>query len=142
MSDKKTSVYRILDANMNRLREGLRTIEEYYRFIENNEQVSITLKGLRHDLTKIEQNLGRDNLIINRDTATDCFSKENRPEELTRNNPEDIVYASFKRTQEAARVIEEYSKVANCPDASQVAKVLRFSLYSLEKTLWINKKND
>lgn len=104
--------------------------------MENNSELSIQLKGLRHDLIEIEKLLGRNNLISNRDTATDCFSKENRPEELTRECVEDIVYASFKRTQEASRVIEEYSKIAGSPDASACAKTVRFSLYTIEKALW------
>lgn len=139
---EKSSVFRILDANLNRLREGLRVIEEYFRFMENNSELSIAFKGLRHDLIEIERFLGRNNLILNRDTATDCFSKENRPEELTRECVEDIVYAGFKRTQEASRVIEEYSKIAGSPDASARAKTIRFSLYTIEKTLWKTINNE
>jgi hypothetical protein len=139
---EKSSVFRILDANLNRLREGLRVIEEYFRFMENNSELSIELKGLRHDLVEIEKILGRNNLILNRDTATDCFSKGNRPEELTRECIEDIVYAGFKRTQEASRVIEEYSKIAGSPDASTCAKTIRFSLYTIEKTLWKTLYNE
>jgi hypothetical protein len=139
---EKSSVFRILDANLNRLREGLRVIEEYFRFMENNSELSIELKGLRHDLIEIEKLLGRNNLILNRDTATDCFSKGNRPEELTRECIEDIVYAGFKRTQEASRVIEEYSKIAGSPDASACVKTIRFSLYTIEKTLWKTLYNE
>lgn len=135
MGENLNSVYRILDANLNRLREGLRVIEEFYRFTENNASAAIMLKGYRHDLEKIENTIGRKNLVSHRDTATDCFSKENRPEELTRNNIEDIVYASIKRSQEAARVIEEYSKIICCSEVSDEAKKLRFSLYSFEKKI-------
>jgi hypothetical protein len=128
------SVFRILDANINRMREGLRVIEEYFRFIQNDTELSITLKGLRHKIIDIELQLGRNNLIFNRDTSTDCFSNENRPEEMHRSSIEDVVCAGFKRSQEAARVIEEYSKIAEKPDASEFAKQIRFSLYNLEKT--------
>jgi len=138
---EKNVVYRILDANLNRLREGLRVVEEYFRFIENNAELSIQLKGLRHELKEIELHLGRDNLIANRDTATDCFSNENRPEELTRECIEDIVIAGFKRSQEASRVIEEYAKVAHMPDVSERAKKIRFTLYTIEKNLWDNTHN-
>jgi thiamine-phosphate pyrophosphorylase len=120
----------------------MRVIEEYFRFMENNPELSIELKGLRHNLIGIEKKLGRNNLISNRDTATDCFSKETRPEELTRECVEDIVYAGFKRAQEASRVIEEYSKIAGSPDASAIAKSVRFSLYTIEKTLWKTLNNE
>ena len=139
---EQTSVFRILDANLNRLREGLRVIEEYFRFMKNDSELSIELKGLRHDLIEIEKKLGRNNLISNRDTSTDCFSRETRPEELTRECVEDVVYAGFKRTQEASRVIEEYSKIAGSPEASRCAKTVRFSLYKIEKTLWKALYND
>ncbi len=125
-------VFRILDANINRMREGLRIIEEYFRFVVNNPEITIDFKRLRHELKEIEKLIGRDNLISNRETATDCFANQNRPEELTRECIEDIVYAGFKRSQEASRVIEEYSKIC-CIDASEIAKKIRFSLYSFEK---------
>lgn len=134
----KSSAYRILDANCNRLREGLRLIEEYYRFVENNETLTVAFKSLRHKLKNVEQLLGRDNLLQNRDTSTDCFSKENRPEELTREGMDDIVNAGFKRAQEACRVIEEYSKIISSPDdVSSIAKLIRFELYTFEKDLWV-----
>jgi ThiD2 family len=134
----KSSAYRILDANCNRLREGLRLIEEYYRFVQNNETLTIAFKSLRHKLKDVEQLLGRDNLLLNRDTSTDCFSKDNRPEELTRNDLDDIVNAGFKRAQEAARVIEEYAKIIDTPDVSAIAKLIRFELYTFEKDLWVH----
>jgi ThiD2 family len=133
----KSSAYRILDANCNRLREGLRLIEEYYRFVENNETLTIAFKSLRHKLKNVEQLLGRENLLLNRDTSTDCFSKDNRPEELTRDGIDDIVNAGFKRAQEASRVIEEYAKIIDSPDVSSIAKLIRFELYTFEKDLWI-----
>lgn len=125
-------VFRILDANINRLREGLRIIEEFFRFIDNNHDISLVFKRLRHELKEIEKLIGRDNLISSRETATDCFANQNRPEELTRDCIEDIVYAGFKRSQEASRVIEEYSKICSI-DSSEIAKKIRFSLYSFEK---------
>mgnify|MGYP001769479718 CR=1 FL=1 len=134
----KSSAYRILDANCNRLREGLRLIEEYYRFVENNETLTVAFKSLRHKLKNVEQLLGRENLLLNRDTSTDCLSKDNRPEELTRNSIDDIVNAGFKRAQEASRVIEEYAKIIDSPDVSSIAKLIRFELYTFEKDLWIH----
>ena len=45
----------------------------------------------------------------------------------------DVVTANVRRAQEAARVIEEYSKVIDKPAMSEAAKGLRFSLYDIEK---------
>ncbi len=128
------AVYRILDANLNRLREALRVIEEFFRFIKEEEKACIELKGMRHSLVEMEKALGPAKLIGNRDTANDCFAGTNRPEEMNRSTRSDILAANFKRAQEASRVIEEYSKISDAPEVSEKAKAVRFALYSLEKS--------
>jgi hypothetical protein len=129
----ENSIYRVLDANCNRLREALRVIEEYFRFIINREDAAIELKKLRHELVAIEERLGRERLLENRDTATDCFVDLNRPEEMQRIGTDGLLKANFKRAQEAARVIEEYAKLTDGADASENAKSIRFSLYRIEQ---------
>lgn len=126
-------VYRILDANLNRCREALRVIEEYFRFVKNDSALSIALKSIRHSLKEIEEGLGREKLLENRDTGSDCFAGENRPEEMSRADQSDILTASFKRAQEAARVIEEYTKITPLPQLSEKAKQSRFILYTIEQ---------
>jgi thiamine-phosphate pyrophosphorylase len=128
-------IYRVLDANCNRLREAFRIIEEYFRFIQNNELISVSLKQMRHSLIDLETTLGHSALLDARETETDCFASKNRPEEMVRSNGKDIVIAGFKRAQEAARVIEEYIKVTQAASWSEQAKTIRFTLYNLEKQL-------
>ena len=41
------SVWRILDANLNRAREGLRVLEDFARFLADNHDVSLKLKSMR-----------------------------------------------------------------------------------------------
>lgn len=125
--------YRILDANFNRLGEALRVIEEFYRFCQNDESMSIQLKTLRHDLVDMLQNVDKKKLLDARSVENDCFANQNRPEELTRDNLGDMVNANFKRAQESSRVIEEYAKLLKNPLLSEQAKTIRFKLYSLEK---------
>jgi thiamine-phosphate pyrophosphorylase len=132
------SIYRILDANFNRLREALRVIEEYFRFITENGDVCVSLKQMRHLLVGMEKAVGQDALLAGRDTAGDCFASVSRPEEMNRANPGDILSANFKRAQEACRVIEEYSKLCGAPLVSQNGKEIRFSLYALQKTVCQN----
>jgi hypothetical protein len=76
----KTGIYRIIDANLNRLREALRVIEEYYRFIDNRPVACIRLKKVRHSLIEAEKAVGKERLLTGRDTVTDCFAGRNRPE--------------------------------------------------------------
>jgi|WetSurMetagenome_2_1015567.scaffolds.fasta_scaffold135792_4 hypothetical protein len=131
-SDLK-NVFRVLDANLNRLREALRVIEEYFRFVVLKTEEAGRLKRLRHDLEELEQGFGPQRLLNGRDTESDPFANVNRPEELGRETVVQVVAANFKRAQEAARVIEEYSKITDKAFLSEKAKTIRFSLYSIEK---------
>lgn len=151
---KKQQIYRVLDANLNRLREALRVIEEYYRFIDERPGVCGRLKKLRHGVAGVERALGRRRLLANRDTAGDCFADKNRPEELERRSGTGalgaLLAANFKRGQEACRVIEEYAKVAGGAGGardgadgvrlSEKAKKVRFALYAFEKELYGGKR--
>jgi len=132
---EKSSIYRVLDANLNRLREALRVIEEYYRFIDERPEVCDRLKKLRHALIEIETAAGRSRLLADRDVAGDCFASVNRPEELDRTTLDELLAANFRRGQEACRVIEEYAKIEGGAGLSEQAKTVRFVLYTLEKEL-------
>ncbi|MBD3314248.1 MAG: thiamine-phosphate pyrophosphorylase [Chitinivibrionales bacterium] len=140
--EESSAVYRILDANINRLREGLRVIEEYARFAAVEENVSLELKSLRHSLRELEDAVGRDNLLNSRDTVTDPFSGEGRAEEFCRRGAVDVCIASFRRAQEAGRVLEEYIKVTTFPEVSNRAKAIRFALYDLEKRMIAGLRHD
>lgn len=129
----RDAVFRILDANINRLREALRVIEEYFRFIESHEAVAVQLKQARHSLEEFERHLGSGRLLAGRDTGSDPFANVNRPEEMGRATPQQIVRGNFKRAQEACRVIEEYTKITDVPHLSEKAKTMRFLLYAMEK---------
>jgi thiamine-phosphate pyrophosphorylase len=135
MRDDADTIVRIIDVNLNRLREALRVVEEYYRFGAGDEAKAASLKGLRHGLQAIQEAVGRERLLACRDTANDPFADVNRPEELSRRTLADAVSANLKRAQEAARVLEEYVKLLNLPDACEQAKQTRFALYALEKKL-------
>jgi DNA-directed RNA polymerase alpha subunit len=126
---------RVIDANLNRLREGLRVIEEYVRFIDTRPAIALQLKELRHQLVAVESLCGRANLLANRDTSTDPLSEGMNSNELERVSAEAVMVANFKRAQEAARVIEEYVKIVPNAAAAELAKALRFKLYSIEKEI-------
>ena len=128
-------IYRIIDANLNRLREGLRVIEEFFRFVINCKDKSIELKLLRHSTIDLENGFGLKKLLKSRDTTSDPLANNNRKEEMRRTDNQSIVLANFKRSQEAARVIEEYAKITDHVDLSKKAKLIRFSLYNIEKEI-------
>ncbi|MBD3343580.1 MAG: thiamine-phosphate pyrophosphorylase [Chitinivibrionales bacterium] len=126
-------IYRVLDVNFNRLREALRVIEEFVRFIRTDAHYSSEIKTLRHSLRELEEGVDSRHLIANRDTSTDPFSRSNSAREQDRKGADEVLAANFKRAQEASRVIEEYIKLTDTAHLSATAKTLRFSLYSLEK---------
>ncbi|MCJ7577821.1 MAG: thiamine phosphate synthase, partial [candidate division Zixibacteria bacterium] len=52
----KRNIYRIIDANLNRAREGIRVAEEVARLYFNDAELSTQFKSLRHQLTGVAKN--------------------------------------------------------------------------------------
>src|SRR3989339_445476 len=125
-------ILRILDANFNRLREGLRVIEEVERLANNDENTFHQLKTLRHDLAECCRLIPRDILLAARGSEHDVGRGRICASEAERKDLTALSAANFKRCQEAARVIEEFAKLTY-PAVAEKAKKIRFSLYDLEK---------
>ncbi len=120
-------IFRIIDANINRCKEGIRVIEEIIRYLFDNKEIASKLKELRHKI-KVEN---YKNLLKYRDIKNDVL-KESIESEKDRTNLKDIILANFKRAQESARVLEESFKIID-PQISEDFKHTRYELYSLEK---------
>ena len=124
---------RIIDANCNRIGEGLRFLEDVARFLLNDSVLSKRLKTMRHNLVKSLSRFGTA-LLSERDSEADvgAGTKTSSRQDLS-----SLVTANAKRVEEALRVIEELSKL---PDLSATLsskdfEQARFSLYALEKEL-------
>ena len=120
-------LYRVIDANLNRLKEGIRVIEDMARYIHNNKELSTQLKTLRH-LAKIED---IQPLLNSRDARNDVL-RPTMETEMNRSSIESIIIANYKRAQESSRVLEEVYKVVS-PELSENFKHIRYELYTLEK---------
>lgn len=118
---------RIIDANLNRLREGIRVVEDISRYIFNNRNMTFRLKDLRHKI-QILHSLKR---IEYRDILNDV-QKKSIKSELIRLNINDIITANILRAQESSRVLEEIFKLDNI-NFSELCKNIRYTLYSIEK---------
>ncbi len=132
-----SGVLRVLDANLNRAREGLRVLEDFARFIQNDSRVTSTLKRLRHQLVDAERLLRSglpDGVIEKRSTAADVGTQISTEREMTRDSPADVVVANARRVQEALRSLEEFGKTV-CPAFAQAIKRLRYEVYEAEKDL-------
>jgi len=123
----KASYHRALDANINRLKEGIRVVEDLFRYVLEDREISSTLKELRHSVKPHFYTTA----IIYRDSINDVLKTSNKSE-LERDNLKDIVISNFKRAQEASRVLEELCKL-DYAEYSPLFKNIRYRLYSLEK---------
>lgn len=126
---------RILDANLNRAREGLRVAEEIARFYVADGGLAARLKAAREGVGAWAASLGQASAIMGRDAETDPGRPLTGPRELERGSPADLVRANMKRAQEAVRVIEEVAKLAAPEAPSGRFKEMRYTLYSLETAL-------
>ena len=130
---------RILDANANRAREGLRTAEDYARFILNDlnfaENLRIVRQGLTTVLLSIPQ-LGI-TLLESRNVVSDPLQPENWTDNVRSveaEAPVETAQRGLKRAQEALRVLEEYLRASHPQAAAEFSK-FRYSAYELEQRL-------
>jgi thiamine-phosphate pyrophosphorylase len=124
-------VLRILDANANRAREALRVIEDYARFVLNDDALCGSLKQIRHDFSTATAGFVSD-AILHRDTPGDVGTTAKTQAERTRDDAGHVVTAAGKRLGEALRTIEEYLKTADPAQASRVES-LRYRFYDIEQ---------
>lgn len=124
------SLYRILDANLDRAREGLRIIEEWCRFGLNQGELTERLKHLRQDLVQWHT----PELRMARDTPGDLGTELSHPQEEARSGLSHVLQANFCRVEEALRVLEEYGKLYS-PQMSAACKQMRYQTYTLESQL-------
>lgn len=120
---------RLIDANLNRLREGIRVVEDIFRYIYNDKQTAIKLKELRH-LSRLKNYF---ELLETRDVKNDVLRSSIKSEQ-NRSDLNSILIANFKRAQESARVLEEFTKLVSIED-SENFKYIRYELYNLEIVL-------
>ena len=125
---------RIIDANYNRYKEALRVIEDVFRFVKEDRQLSTKARQLRHRLSdafKEARLLPR--VISHRDSFKDIGRKTDDLE-LQRRNIQDVVYANTQRAKESIRVIEELFKIIDKKNVYKF-KTIRYNLYSFEKAI-------
>ena len=123
-----TKNLRLIDANLNRLAEGIRVVEDIYRYILDDKTTAKRLKSLRHK-ARIDI---YEELINSRDIKNDVL-KISTSSEQTRSNLQSILIANFKRAQESSRVLEEFCKLISTKD-SENFKYIRYELYDIEKS--------
>ncbi len=124
---------RIIDANLDRIGEGLRFLEDVARFLLDDRVLTEQLKTMRHELLRGDWSFHRQ-LLQSRQAESDVGASIE--EEQQRDLPMAVV-ANARRVQESLRVLEELAKI---PDTApkldpEKFKQARFTLYSIEREL-------
>lgn len=130
-NDDKTALLRVVDANLNRLKEGVRVAEDICRFVYELKEEGYALKAIRHKT--------RSSLLFealkHRDSLNDAL-KPTTNTEKTREDINSLLLANFKRAEESARTLEETLKILN-PNEAETFKQIRYALYDIEKKVFL-----
>lgn len=126
-SNSDPRIEQIIDANLDRAREGLRVLEDWARFALGRKDLVKKLKNFR-------QKLGESHLKeykSSRNFLEDECTGLSHPQQFKRNKIEDIISANSARIQESCRVIEEFARNQNNALARN-ASTIRYETYKLE----------
>lgn len=129
-----TGVYRIIDANLNRVMEGVRVCEDIMRFSSKNERLTARLKDLRHEIFLAIKDIRKEHLeeMVSARDINDVGVRTNESEKK-REDISELFLANVQRGKESLRVLEEVLKLFDS-EVSQKFKKFRFKLYELEKS--------
>ena len=125
----------MLDANLNRAREAIRTVEDVARFAWNDARLAEEAKALRHGLQSAIATIPAEKLAAARDVAGDVGTSIVGAHEYARLDAAAIAVAAGKRLTEALRVIEEVAKAIDPksdPTMARAIEALRYRAYALD----------
>jgi len=120
-------IAQLIDANLDRAREGLRVMEDWCRFGLKRNDFSIQIKDWRQQLGAHHHKIYREARLTSEDPAMGI----SHPFQRNRTTPEDIFIANSSRVQEALRVLEEFTRITD-PKLSEIATRIRYETYAIE----------
>jgi len=134
-------IARLLDANLNRICEGLRVLEDCFRFAVPVPELAARCKSLRH---RVRHEPGRlkpdlpDLLWTHRDAVSDCGPTISLRLQVQgeiahqHSTIRDLLTANCKRIQEGLRALEEAGRLLGQSDLARFFEDMRYQAYSLE----------
>ncbi len=127
---------RLVDANLDRLGEGLRVLEDVSRFLLNDAPSSRRLKALRHSLVRALGPLEQD-LLSARRVAQDVGAPVAKRAAAPHRDLAALVQANSRRAQESLRVLEEFGRLSGGPLEGKAGwfEKARFEVYDVERHL-------
>jgi len=127
-------ILRIIDANLNRIGEGLRFLEDIARLTLNDAGLTNQLKTIRHSILEGDRSFNQQ-LLQARNSTGDVGVNIMAPEEEAEELPL-LVVANSRRVQESLRTIEELAKLPELKLDPEKFKQARFNIYSIERSLF------
>jgi thiamine-phosphate pyrophosphorylase len=127
---ERAAIGRLLDANLDRAREGLRVLEDWARFALDRPDLVARTKDLRQRLGRLH----RTSYKLARHTASDPAAGLAHPAQAERQDAAGVLAANAGRVQEALRVLEEFGRLED-PELAAEAATIRYALYDLEVDL-------
>ena len=134
------AILRAVDASANRALEGLRVVEDFLRFVLDDKFLTREAKELRHELAQVVAQLPTGELHAARETEADVGRAISTPSEARRDSAVNVCRASFQRTQQALRSLEEFAKLFDGVLAGQF-ETLRYRAYTLEKASSVTEES-
>jgi thiamine-phosphate pyrophosphorylase len=132
---------RMLDANLNRANEAVRTLEDVARF-RDLATAQRNYKTIRHTLQAIVKNWPNDEILAARNAASDVGSDQKTDSELVRSGGlYDVAIAAANRLQQSLRCLEEVAKYL-FPDSAQAIEKLRYASYDLNAASFLSLRRD
>jgi thiamine-phosphate pyrophosphorylase len=133
---QEKNLLNLIDANIDRAREGLRVIEDVCRYEFKDKKLMLALKDLRHAITETisKSSISIPKLIIARERRNDLGEKTFTESEKKRENLSSLILANIQRAEESLRVLEETFKLFDKKSARKF-KALRFKAYELEEKI-------
>jgi thiamine-phosphate pyrophosphorylase len=131
-------VLRVVDAEANRAREGLRAVEDYVRFVLDDRHLTGLCKQLRHDLAASLGRIATEHRLAARETQADVGTELATESEGRRDSTGSVLAANFTRLQEALRSLEEFGKLLD-PDLATELEQLRYRTYTLHRAMEITR---
>ncbi|MFZ3101717.1 MAG: thiamine phosphate synthase [Desulfitobacteriaceae bacterium] len=129
--------WRMMDANLNRVAEGLRVVEDIWRFQRAKGEICAVARSLRHRIRTTFSPYYQE-LLAARDSNNDPGLTISRNQAVVgKNFTLDLVWANLKRAEEGLRVLEECAHLLAKQELAEreLAKEtesLRFAVYDLE----------
>lgn len=124
---------RMLDANVNRACEGLRTLEDLARFLLDDADLALRAKEARHLVRAAAASAGPRRLVAWRNTPGDVGTSISTAQERTRADSAALATAAGNRAAEALRACEEVAKALGF-DALAFESA-RYEAYEIQRRL-------